>query len=561
MAILYQNIPRSESPKLNMKAAFTTILICFVHFILMGQTISNGKDLINEIPPENTSLAHQWWNLLYYDISIHQDHIGKFIEGSNEITFAALDPGQELQIDLHAPMKITAVVWDKKKLDFRRIDSFSYIVRFPSIIGKKQKHTIKVQFKGQPKESKNPPYDSGWIWSKDEKGRPWVSVACQGTGASIWLPCKEVLYDEPDNGVSFSITVSDSLTAIANGRLTKREVNKNKTTTYTWKVVNPINHYNIVPYIGRYETWHKDFNGVKGKLDCDYWVLDYNLSKGKKHFQQADTMLHAFEYWLGPYPFYEDGYKLIEAPHPGMEHQSAIAYGNGFQNGFQGKDFISGTKWSLKWDFMIVHESGHEWFGNSITCNNHGDTWIHEGFTKYLEVLYTSYVFGVEAGNDYAIGTWKRIKNDQPILGTGTSDKYYKGGAMLHMIRQITGDSLFRELLIGLNRKFYHKTADSGQIFGFFNSYTKRDFSKIFDQYLKTIQVPMLEYSFINETFLFRWNNCIQGFDMPVKITLDGKSYQFISPTTQWQELKKTGIDPAKFKVDRNFYVTQSKVN
>jgi aminopeptidase N len=343
--------------------------------------------------------------------------------------------------------------------------------------------------------------------------------------------------------------------AVANGKFQKRLVNKDGTVTYSWKVVNPINNYNIVPYIGNYVSWHQDYKGLKGKLDCDFWVLDYNLEKGKRHLQQTDTMLRAFEYWLGPYPFYEDGYKLVEAPMPGMEHQSAVAYGNGFQNGYRGKDFISGTGWGLKWDFMLVHESGHEWFGNSITSGNFSDTWIHEGFTKYLETLYTAFAFGNEAGNEYAIGTWKRIKNDEPILGTGTSDKYYKGSAMLHTIRQVLGDSVFRSWLRGLNKTFYHQTVNTKQVLNFLNQDTKRDFSKIFAQYLQTIQVPLFEYTLQPGELHYRWTNCVEGFDMPLRISLDGKTFQSVYPKTQWLTLAVPGDSLKTIVVDKNFYI------
>lgn len=243
----------------------------------------------------------------------------------------------------------------------------------------------------------------------------------------------------------------------------------------------------------------------------------------------------------------------------GMEHQSALAYGNGFKNGLNGKDIISGSSWGLKFDFILVHESGHEWFGNSITTSNHGDTWIHEGFTKYLETLYTAYVFGIEAGNDYAVGTWKRIKNDKPILGTTTTDQYYKGSAMLHMIRQIIGDTLFKGFLTGLSKEFYHQTITTNQILDFLNRYTKKDFTKIFDQYLKTIQIPTLSYSFHDSIFKYRWQNCIKDFSMPVRITFDGKKYEFIFPSTQWQTSKVSTTSSKNFHVERNFYITVSE--
>lgn len=542
-----------------MKQFLISILIIFLSLHINGQPVLQDNDQHYEIPPDHIKQGQKWWNLLYYNISILPDYNKKYIEGRNNLTFIALEPGGIMQIDLYEPMKITNVFLNNTNLRFSRSDEYTYLISFPASLKAGQTYTIKIDFKGHPKESVNPPYDNGWIWAKDAKGRPWVSIACEGSGASIWLPCKDVLYDEPDDGAAFSITVPDTLEVVANGRLEKKTVNKNRTATYTWKVINPINNYNIVPYIGKYITWHKDYNGLKGKLDCDFWVLDYNLDKAKAHFKQTDTMLNAFEYWLGPYPFYEDSYKLVEAPMPGMEHQSAVAYGNGFQNGYGGKDFISGSGWGLKWDFMLVHESGHEWFGNSITSNNYGDTWIHEGFTKYLETLYTSYVFGTEAGNDYAIGTWKRIKNDEPILGTNTSDKYYKGSAMLHMIRQIIGDTLFREVLTGLNKEFYHQTVNTNQILAFLNRYTKKNFTSIFDQYLKTIRIPNLSFSCQDNIFQYRWENCVGDFSMPVRVTFDGKNYQFIFPSTQWQTLKTPIENLKNFQVDRNLYITVSE--
>jgi aminopeptidase N len=531
----------------------------FLSIFLHGQTLPTKKQSNKETAPGSIRQEQKWWNLLYYKIDITPDFGRKYITGTNSVTFSALQSDTILQIDLQAPMRITSVRWKDKSLVFKHSKEDTYLVIFPTVIKAGEQQTISIYFEGEPKESLKPPYDNGWIWAKDLNGRPFISVACEGSGASIWLPCKDVLYDEPDNGVSFSITVPDTLTAVSNGRLKKKSTGKQNTIIYTWEVVNPINNFNIIPYIGKYVSWHENYDGLKGKLDCDYWVLDYNLTKAKSHFKQTDSLLRAFEYWAGPYPFYEDSYKVVEAPMSGMEHQSALAYGNGFKNGLNGKDIISGSGWGLKFDFVLVHESGHEWFGNSITSSNYGDGWIHEGFTKYLETLYTSYVFGTEAGNDYAIGTWKRIKNDEPILGTNTSDKYYKAGAMLHMIRQCIGDSLFRGLLTGLNKEFYHQTVNTNEILNFFNRYTKMDFTKIFDQYLKTIQIPSLSYSFQDSVFQYRWENCIKDFSMPVKITFDGKNYQFIFPSTQWQTSKVSTTSSKGFRVDRNFYITVSE--
>lgn len=434
-------------------------LFFFAHSHSQLSKVNSHKEQIPPATPEQIS----WWNLLHYSIHITPDYNRKYIKGINEIRFSALQSGDTMEIQLKHPMMISKVYWNNIELKYRQRNG-SYYIAFPETLKKGDSNTVTIHFEGKPTESKNPPFDNGWIWTRDEKGRPWMNVACQGAGASVWLPCKDLLYDEPDNGILFAITVPDSLIAVANGRFQNKTADKEGTATYTWKVVSPINSYSIIPYIGKYVSWDRTYNGLKKNLDRGFWVLDYNLEKAKKHFLQTDSMLRAFEYWLGPYPFYEDSYKLVEAPMPGMEHQSGIAYGNGFRNGYGGKDFISNSGWGLKWGFILVHESGHEWFGNSVTANNDRHSWIHEGFTKYLETLYTDFTFGKKAGDEYALGTWKRIKSDEPILGSNTSDKYYKGSAMLHMIRQIIGDKSFREWLQKIQQEFYHQTVTTDQI-------------------------------------------------------------------------------------------------
>lgn len=538
-----------------MKGYKSLILILLLSNYCKAQILQTATKTGKENMPPTIAAERSWWNLLKYTIEITPDYNQKTIKGTNQILFDALQKGSGLQLDLQDPMQIDRVVWNNMTLGIRKDKQGRYLIFFPRAINKGSVQSITVHFHGKPQAALKPPFDNGWIWTKDLRGRPWMSIACEGSGPSIWLPCKDVMYDEPDQGVVFSITVPDTLTAVANGRLQSVSANEKGKKTFTWQVVNPINGYNIIPYIGSYESWDKKYTGLKGILDRQFWVLDYNLDKGKQHFQQTDTMLRAFEYWLGPYPFYEDSYKLVEAPMPGMEHQSAIAYGNGFQNGYQGKDFISHSGWGLKWDFMLVHESGHEWFGNSITASYNGESWIHEGFTKYLETLYTDYVFGTEAGDDYAIGTWQRIKNDAPVLSGNSSDYYYKGSAMLHMIRQIAGDTIFRKILTGLNKTFYHQTISTQQILAFFNQCGQRDFTKIFEQYLQTTQIPVLEYFINNNELRYRWTNCVDGFDMPVKVWLGKIDNYFITPGKEWQILKMSSKQTTNFYIDRNFYI------
>jgi aminopeptidase N len=498
---------------------------------------THADSLRGSIGPERA-----WWNLLHYDLQVTPDYVNRTLKGENAIRFQALTDGQVMQIDLQEPMNILAITWGKKSLTYKR-EGNAFHVRFPKAIKAGSIETVLVKFEGAPKVATRPPWGGGWIWTKDEQGHQWMSVTCEGLGASVWFPCKDHLSDEPDSGVVMHVTCADSLVAIANGRLRDKKSNGNGTTTYTWAVVNPINSYDIIPYIGKYVNWSKTIDGVKGKLDASFWVLDYNLEKAKPQFMQVDTMIHAFEYWMGPYPWYEDGYKLVEAPHLGMEHQSNVGYGNHYANGYLGRD-LSGTGWGLKWDFIIVHESGHEWFGNNITDKDAADMWVHEGFTNYTETLYTTYLYGVEAGNDYVIGTRKNITNDKPIIGVygvnkeGSGDMYYKGGNMLHMIRQIVGDSAFRGMLHGLQKTFYHQTVTTAQIEDYMSQYAHRDLSKIFDQYLRTTKIPVLAYQSNGETISFRWSNCVKGFNMPIKVYVGGLPEKWITPTDNWQTMK-----------------------
>lgn len=510
----------------------------------------------------------EWWDVLHYDIRVTPDYRARSITGETTIQYKIVKEkySDYLQIDLQQPLKIDTIYYDGKLyINYPRKPYYNegnvWHVPLPKA-PKNSVHSISIIYHGNPRIARNPPWDGGWIFTKDEEGRPWMTVACQGLGASVWYPCKDHQSDEPDNGASLSITIDSSLVAVGNGRL-KEKKSTGGTTTWTWEVKDPINNYNIIPYIGKYVTWHEDYNGEKGKLDCDYWVLDYDLGKAKKQFIQVDNMLKCFEYWMGPYPFYEDGYKLVETPHLGMEHQSAVAYGNKFQNGYLGKD-LSGSGWGSNWDYIIVHESGHEWFANNITSNDIADMWIHEGFTDYTETLFVDCQYGNEAGNAYTQGLRRTIKNDKPIIGPygvnqeGSGDMYNKGNNILHMVRQvIDNDSVFRNILRGLNEAFYHKTVDSKDVENYISKRSGKDLSKLFDQYLRTTQIPTLEYKIQGEKLSYRWTNCINGFNMTVKLA---NSDQWINPGTDWKETTLTAAMKNSFQVDNNFYVTVKKV-
>ncbi|HEV8508551.1 MAG TPA: M1 family metallopeptidase, partial [Chitinophagaceae bacterium] len=472
-----------------------------------------------------------------------------------------------LQIDLQQPLKIDTIYYDGKLyINYPQKPYYNegnvWHIPLPKA-SKNSVHSLGIIYHGNPRIAKNPPWDGGWIFTKDAEGRPWMTVACQGLGASVWYPCKDHQSDEPNNGATLNITVDSSLVAVGNGRLKEKKSNDGSV-TWIWEVKDPINNYNIIPYIGKYVTWHEDYSGEKGKLDCDYWVLDYDLEKAKKQFTQVDDMLKCFEYWMGPYPFYEDGYKLVETPHLGMEHQSAVAYGNKFMNGYLGRD-LSGSGWGKDWDYIIVHESGHEWFANNITSNDIADMWVHEGITDYTETLFVECKTGNKtAGDAYTQGLRRNIRNDRPIIGSygvnqeGSGDMYNKGNNIMHMVRQIVNnDSAFRNILRGLNETFYHQTVDSKDIENYIIKKSGKDLTKLFDQYLRTTQIPTLEYKIQGDKLSYRWTNCISGFNMPVKLA---NSDQWISPGTDWKQTTVTAGMKDNFKIDNNFYVTAKKI-
>jgi len=516
--------------------------------------------------------GRDWWDVLAYKIYVIPDYDAKSILGRCEITFAVTKQSKTnlMQIDLQQPLVIDSILLDWKKLNTTRegnvfwVDLSNTKFNISTNGGMDQIYKLLVYYHGNPVVAKRPPWDGGWIFTKDAKGRPWMSVACQGLGASVWYPCKDYQGDEPNYGATITMKVPDTLVAVSNGKLFTDKADKN-IRQEVWVVTNPINNYNIIPYIGKYVNWKETYDGEKGKLECDYWVLDYNLEKAKEQFKQVPKMLKAFEYWFGPYPFYEDGFKLIEAPHLGMEHQSAVAYGNGFQNGYRGRD-LSASGWGLKWDFIIVHESGHEWFANNITTIDIADMWVHEGFTNYSETLFTEYYYGKEAGSDYCIGTRRLIQNDEPIIGPygvnkeGSGDMYYKGGNMLHTIRHvINDDEKFRAILRGLNSTFYHKTVTTKDVEDYMSKQSGKDLSKIFDQYLRTTKIPVLEYKFTGDNMYYRWTNCVKDFNMPVKLA--GTNEDWLKATEDWKTVAVTAdILKDGLKIDRNFYITVKKV-
>ncbi|MCE3294383.1 MAG: family metallopeptidase [Crocinitomicaceae bacterium] len=526
-----------------------TFLCLFFPFALAAQSFNRQDSLLGSDTPERS-----WWNVTHYDLTVEPDYATKTIKGSNTISFTVTGSLRKMQIDLDKALQIDSILMRGKKLSYER-DGGILWVNIEQKLFKEQESSILVYFSGKPREAVKAPWDGGWVWSKDEKGRPWMSVACQGIGASIWYPCKDYQGDEPENGSVLTMIVPKELQAVSNGKLLyEDEINGKK--RVSWKIVNPINNYNIIPYIGYYVGWKDSYQGEKGTLDCSYWVLDYELERAKTQFKQSHDMLKCFEYWFGPYPFYEDGYKLVQSPYLGMEHQSGIAYGNGFQNGYSGKD-LSESGWGLKWDFIIIHESGHEWYGNNITSKDVADMWIHESFTNYSETLFTEYYYGKDAATAYVAGIRKNIENDIPIIGhygvrnEGSGDMYYKGGNLVHLVRQLMNDDKrFRSMLREMNREFYHKTVTSAEIETFMSKFSGLKLDKVFDQYLRSKDIPVLEFKGKKGKTKYRWSSVVPGFDMKVKL----KDGSWIEPTSDWK--KFPGWTKKQHpEVDPDFYI------
>ena len=450
------------------------------------------------------------------------------------VSYTVLQPKNVLQIDLQPPLSITSVEQQGKKLSFTKKGANAYFITLQAPQKKGSKQSIDVYYEGIPKEATNPPWEGGVQWTTSADGSYFIATSCQGLGASVWWPCKDHMYDEPDS-MAINITVPKGYTDVSNGRL-RNVAETNDGTTYSWFVKNPINNYGVNINVGKYDHFSDTLNGAKGTLDLNFYVLPENLAKAKEQFKQVKLMLRAFEYWFGPYPFYEDGFKLVDVPYLGMEHQSSVTYGNGYANGYRGRD-LSGTGWGLKWDFIIIHESGHEWFANNITYKDMADMWIHESFTNYSESLYIEYYYGKEAATDYVVGTRMNIQNDVPIIApynvnqSGSGDMYYKGGNMLHTIRHaIDNDVLFRDILRGLNKDFYHQTVTTKQIEDYISQKSKINFSKVFDQYLRNTQIPQFEYYYEGQKLFYRYAGAVAGFDLPINVT--DKGNLFLRP--QW---------------------------
>ncbi|WP_440121114.1 M1 family metallopeptidase [Tenacibaculum sp. Ill] len=520
-----------------------------------SETFTRQDSLRGSITPERS-----WWDLTYYHLNVAVNPDKKFIKGKNTVQYKVLKPHQVLQIDLQPPLKITKATQNNEELKVVS-EGNAHFIQLKSPQKKGAINSVDVYYEGNPKEAIRAPWDGGFSWKKDSNGNHFVATSCQGLGASVWWPNKDHMYDEVDS-MAISVRVPKNLMDVSNGRLRNIEQHNDNTTTYHWFVDNPINNYGVNVNIGDYVHFSEKYQGEDGELDMNYYVLRDNLKKAKKQFKDAPKMMKAFEHWFGKYPFYEDGFKLVEVPYLGMEHQSSVTYGNQYKNGYLGRD-LSGTGWGLKFDFIIIHEAGHEWFANNITDKDIADMWIHESFTAYSENLFLDYYYGKKASAEYVIGTRSSIQNDKPIIGhydvnnEGSGDMYYKGANMLHTIRQLVNDDeKWRQILRGLNADFYHKTVTTQEIEQYMIEKSGIDLSKVFDQYLRTVKIPKFEYTIKNKELKYRWNNVVEGFDMPLRINVNGKSI-LLTPTENWQT---KSINNNSIEIDNNFYVYSKSI-
>lgn len=535
-------------------AVFLQMHFAAGYLLAQSQDVTRQERLRGSITPER-----EWWDVLHYHLKVEFLPETRRLKGSNTITFKTVKAANKMQVDLQPPLAITKVTHGAAELKFER-EGNVYWVMFEKTIPQGTEDKVEVFYEGVPVVSRNPPWVGGITWGRDDLGEHFIVTTCQGIGASIWWPNKDHGADEPDRGMQISVTVPERLTAVANGRLKKTDHDvAAKTKTFHWEVLNPINNYGVNVNIGNYVKLSETYKGKGGVLDMEYWVLAHQKDIAIKWFREVPRTLEAFEHWFGKYPFYEDSYKLVTVSYPGMEHQSSVTYGNWFRNGYLQRD-PCGCGVGFKFDFIIVHESAHEWFGNNISMKDTADMWIHEGFANYAENLFVEYHFGKKDAEDYVVGTRRSIRNDQPIIGTygsnrrGSGDMYPKGGNMLHTVRHlINDDAKWLSILRGLNADFWHQTVTTEQIESYIGKNAGIDLSKVFDQYLRTTNIPLLRYKLNGKTASFHYERVVKGFAMPIRVSINGKEMK-ITPTETPQTLD-FAEEIKTFEVNRNFYI------
>ena len=482
--------------------------------------LTERNRLLGDLLPERTC-----YDVKHYMINMDIDVKKKYIKGFVDITATATEDFKRLQVDLARKMRLNGVYFLDQRLKTTRKED-AVFVEFPRVT-EGENITFRVEYEGKPLEAKNPPWDGGFVWEKDKKGRPYVSIACEGDGAGLWWPLKDHIADEPDDGATMTFTVPEELFCVSNGRLLDVTANqKNKTKTYTWTVNNPINNYNISVQLGHYVSIQDTIIRNDGVETLNYFVLDYHKEVATNHFKQSKDIIRFFEKYFGDFQWWDDGYKLVEVSYLGMEHQSAVTYGNNWDN-------WRGTRsWTSKYygivDGLLFHETAHEWWGNSITASDPAHMWIHEGMAVYSEAMYIEDKLGYNVMVDFLLDKRKGIRNKLPVVGPINSnywafgDSYVKGAWIMHTLRHVIDDD---ELWFDILKSFAVKNAKSHVSTEDFLNHviykTRYNFQLIFYQYFYTHKPPIFEYYQDGNKFFYRWD-AVSGFDMPIDINLNG---------------------------------------
>ncbi len=521
-----------------------------------AQNFTRKDSLQGGLRPERTS-----YDVQRYDLNITIDPEKKYIKGYNDITFKATAATNRIQVDLFSNMNVDAITLNTFKTNYKR-DNDAVFIAFDKPLEKDKEYTLRFAYSGTPVIAKNAPWDGGFVFTKDDSGKPWVGVAVQGTGASLWYPVKDHQSDEPDRGASIKVAVPNGLMDVSNGKFIGSTDLKNGYTRWDWEVKNPINNYDITVNIADYAHFHDEYKG----MPLDYYVLKSNVEKAKKQFEEVKPMLQCFEEKFGQYPFVEDGYKLVETPYLGMEHQSAVAYGNKYLKGYMGSD-ISGTGVGMGWDYIIVHESGHEWFGNSITSKDIADMWIHEGFTTYSETVYVECREGYDRAMKYINGQHYSVQNRKPAIGIfgvnkeGSGDMYFKGALMLNTMRHIINDDAkWWKLIYDYSTTFKKQIIDTETVINFFNKESGLNLTPVFNQYLRYAAIPTLQLKLDGSNLEYRWVTDEPDFAMPVEVAINGKTVR-LQATNNWQRTatQATSLNDVQ-PADKKFYIKVAKL-
>ncbi|WP_310556738.1 M1 family metallopeptidase [Flavobacterium sp.] len=521
--------------------------LLFFTSLLSAQNVTHRDSLQGGLRPERTC-----FDVLRYDLNIKINPDEKTIVGYNEISFKVVENTTKIQLDLFENMQIDSIVFQSKKLTYKR-DALAVFVTFPKVLVINSEQKLHFYYSGKPIIAKRAPWDGGFVFNKDKNGKPWIGVAVQGTGSSLWYPVKDSQTDEPDFGATIKVAVPNGLMNVSNGRFTGSEDLKNGYTRWDWEVINPINNYDITINIADYAHIHDNHKG----LDLDYYVLRDNEAKARIHFEEVKPMMDCFQAKFGKYPFAEDGYKLVETPYLGMEHQSAVAYGNHYLKGYLGND-LSGTGVGMLFDYITIHESGHEWFGNSITSKDIADMWIHEGFTQYTEIVFIECQFGYEKAMQYAYGLQANVSNDKPIIGIynvnkeGSGDMYPKGALLLNTIRHIVNDDeKWWKIVLKYSETYRHKIIDTETVAAFFSQESGINLIPVFNQYLRYADIPELEIRKSKKCFEYRWKTNEKNFEMPVDVLINDKEFR-LDATNSWNIIKEKIKSINEIKVLKN---------